>query len=312
MPGHAQASVASTQLGHAATIVATAAAPAVVSPTAPAPAPAPPRAAPVAPSAPPSAGATSLATVAATPPRPAGTVPAVDLDLSIGLGRPADKKRRTLAIAAGAAAGIVVALVVGLRGGRHAAPPRPTPAPVAVAAPAPAVAAPPAAEPAPPPAAAEPIAEAERAAPTRGPAHRVASAKTSAKSAAHPKGRRVAGDAAAPRAERRPPVRKLALASAKKEKPAGDREAARAAYERGNNLLFSGDSAGAASAYQEAVRLAPGDPVGYRGLGLASEKEGKTDDAISAFVSYLKLSRHAHDREVIARRLSRLTHARKK
>ncbi|HVU49034.1 MAG TPA: hypothetical protein VHL80_00005, partial [Polyangia bacterium] len=132
-----------------------------------------------------------------------------------------------------------------------------------------------------------------------------------ARSAAQPRGRRLAGGADAPRAERRLPARKLALASAKKEKPAGDHEAARAAYERGNGLLFAGDAAGAASSYREAVRLAPGDPVGYRGLGLASEKEGKTDDAISAFVSYLKLSRHARDREVIARRLARLTRARK-
>ena len=60
------------------------------------------------------------------------------------------------------------------------------------------------------------------------------------------------------------------------------------------------------------MRLAPGEPVGYRGLGLAYEKEGKIDDAISALVSYLKLSKHAHDREVIARRLFRLTHSRRK
>jgi len=279
MPGHAQvaapavrpAPAASPQLGHAATLVATA--------------PAPPAAAP---------GATALATVSTTPPRPAQNVPAVDVDVTIEPAAPSDKQRRAIVIAAGAAVGIVIALVVGLRAGRHAAPAAPPAVAVAVPSPPPVVAV---IAPAPP--AAEPVAEAAPAPPAAKPQPR-------------PKGRRLAREAVAPRPEPRQPIRKLALATAKKEKPAaGDREAARAAYERGNSLLFSGDAGGAASAYREAVRLAPADPVGYRGLGLASEKEGKTNDAITAFVSYLKLSRHAHDREVIARRLSRLTHARK-
>jgi hypothetical protein len=338
MPGHAQAappaaptaapaprpaSVASTQLGHAATIVATASAPSVVTAAAPSPAPAPPApaAARPAPAPAPAAvapGATALQAVATTPPRSVQNVATVDVDVSVERAGPWHKRPRTIAIAAGATVGIVVALVVGLRGGRHAAPARVTPPPVAVTTPAapPAVAAPaapaPVVEPAGPAPAAEPepaapVAKAERTAP----APRVVSAKkTLAKHVAHPKGRRSVRDAEAPRAR---PTRKLALASAtKKEKPGvGDREAARAAYERGNSLLFAGDSAGAASAYQEAVRLAPGDPVGYRGLGLACEKEGKNADAISAFVNYLKLSKHAHDREVIARRLARLTHAHK-
>ncbi len=279
MPGHAQvaapaarpAPAASTHLGHAATLVATA--------------PTPPAAAP---------GATSLATVSTTPPRPAQNVPAVDVDVTVEQAGASDKKRRATVIAAGAAVGVVIALVVGLRGGRHTTPVAPPAVAVAVPSPPPVVA-----PTAPAPPAAEPIAE-------------VAPAPPAAKPKPHPKGRRLAREADAPRAEPRHPIRKLALASAKKEKPAaGDREAARAAYERGNTLLFAGDAGGAASAYREAVRLAPGDPVGYRGLGLASEKEGKTSEAITAFVSYLKLSRHAHDREVIARRLSRLTHARK-
>jgi hypothetical protein len=89
----------------------------------------------------------------------------------------------------------------------------------------------------------------------------------------------------------------------------GDRDAARVAYQRGSGLLLSGDAAGAVAAYQDAVRRAPSDPIGYRGLGLAYEKQGKTSEAVSALVSYLKLSKHARDREVIARRLYRLTHA---
>jgi hypothetical protein len=90
---------------------------------------------------------------------------------------------------------------------------------------------------------------------------------------------------------------------------AGDRRAAREAYARGNAALLSGNAAEAAAAYAEAVRLAPSEPVGYRGLGLAYEKQGKVQAAISSFVSYLKLSHHARDREVIARRLYHLTHA---
>jgi tetratricopeptide (TPR) repeat protein len=89
---------------------------------------------------------------------------------------------------------------------------------------------------------------------------------------------------------------------------AADRSAAREAYGRGNAALLSGNATEAAAAYAEAVRRAPSDPVGYRGLGLAYEKQGKVQDAIAAFVSYLKLSHHARDREVIARRLYHLTH----
>jgi tetratricopeptide repeat protein len=96
---------------------------------------------------------------------------------------------------------------------------------------------------------------------------------------------------------------------AKAPKAGGDRDAARVAYQRGNGLLLSGNAAGAVTAYQDAVRLAPSDPIGYRGLGLAYEKQGKTGEAIAALVSYLKLSKHARDREVIARRLYRLTHS---
>src|SRR5262249_15660999 len=153
--------------------------------------------------------------------------------------------------------------------------------------------------------------EPERAAPAPHRKHvAVATKASSKKKKAHPKGRRAARDVDAPRAQRHRPVRKVALAKPlQKEQPAADREAARAAHQRGHGLLFSGECAGAAAAYQEAVRLAPADPVCYRGLGLAYEKEGKIDDAISALVSYLKLSKHAHDRELIARRLARLTHS---
>jgi hypothetical protein len=360
MPGHAAvdddatpgpamlAARGATMLGHAATMIASSAAPAVVKPAAapppaqapapklavvpatPAPAkvaaapkptldgPPPAQAQPdTAPSLPP-VSAPSLPAVSATPPRPAQNIAALDVDLGAPAGGPAPGKGRKIALAAGAAIALV-ALVVGLRGRHGAPPPVAAPAPVASAP----VAAPPALEPTPAPTvvapapAAEPAAEPAPAAPA--PRAVVAtkvsktrmSAKASKRGKAHVAAKRQARDVAPPHAERRPPGRKLALASAKKEKPAGDPEAARAAYERGNGLLFSGDSSGAVAAYQEAVRLAPAEPVGYRGLGLAYEKVGKNSEAISALVSYLKLSKHAHDREVIARRLARLTHAKK-
>ena len=61
----------------------------------------------------------------------------------------------------------------------------------------------------------------------------------------------------------------------------------RATYERGNALLFSGDAAGAVAAYREAVQLAPADPIGYRGLGLAYEQLGQTKAASRALRRYL-------------------------
>jgi hypothetical protein len=89
-------------------------------------------------------------------------------------------------------------------------------------------------------------------------------------------------------------------------KGAGDERSARDAYERGNQRLLSGDAAGAVAAYQEAVRAAPASPSGYRGLGLAYEKEGKTAEAVGAFRHYLKLAPSSGDRELVARRVRHL------
>ena len=47
-------------------------------------------------------------------------------------------------------------------------------------------------------------------------------------------------------------------------------------YERGNALLFAGDSKGAIAAYREAIRAAPTDPSAFRGLGLAYEQQSET------------------------------------
>ena len=87
---------------------------------------------------------------------------------------------------------------------------------------------------------------------------------------------------------------------------AADEGEARASYERGNALLFAGDAAGAVAAYRKAVELAPADPIGYRGLGLAYEQQGGTGAAIRALRKYLKLAPGAADREIISRRIARL------
>ena len=86
--------------------------------------------------------------------------------------------------------------------------------------------------------------------------------------------------------------------------PRGD---PRGPYERGNALLFAGDAAGAIAAYREAVRDAPMDPIGYRGLGLAYEQQGETAAALRALRKYLKLAPDATDRPHISRRIERLS-----
>jgi hypothetical protein len=95
----------------------------------------------------------------------------------------------------------------------------------------------------------------------------------------------------------------VAVHAARTPAAAGD---PRATYERGNALLFSGDAAGAVAAYREAVQLAPTDPIGYRGLGLAYEQLGQTAAAGRALRRYLKLAPGAADRAIISRRIERL------
>jgi hypothetical protein len=78
-------------------------------------------------------------------------------------------------------------------------------------------------------------------------------------------------------------------------------------YEHGNTLLLSGDSKGALVAYREAVKTAPSDPIGFRGLGLAYEQEGEPALAVRALRRYLKLAPDAPDRELIAKRIAKLS-----
>ncbi len=81
---------------------------------------------------------------------------------------------------------------------------------------------------------------------------------------------------------------------------------ARDAYREGNERLFSGDAAGAITAYEEAVRLNPKDAAGYRGLGLASAQLGSAPKPARYLRAYLKHAPNADDRAIITSRISLL------
>ncbi|HET6150780.1 MAG TPA: tetratricopeptide repeat protein [Polyangia bacterium] len=81
---------------------------------------------------------------------------------------------------------------------------------------------------------------------------------------------------------------------------------ARDTYRQGNERLFSGDAAGAITAYEEAIRLNPKDPAGYRGLGLANAQLGKRTEAVRHLRAYLKHAPNAEDRAIISSRISLL------
>jgi tetratricopeptide (TPR) repeat protein len=132
-----------------------------------------------------------------------------------------------------------------------------------------------------------------------------AGGRSHAKRRAHHQKRRAAH---ASRNKHRHP-REIALESAPAPKAAGDESSARRSYERGNQRLLTGDTAGAISAYEEAVQAAPSSPSGYRGLGLAYEKAGKLGEAVRAFRHYLKLAPSSDDRDLVARRLRHLARA---
>jgi tetratricopeptide (TPR) repeat protein len=81
----------------------------------------------------------------------------------------------------------------------------------------------------------------------------------------------------------------------------------REAYKRGNERLFSGDAAGAAEAYEEAIHSNPKDPSGYRGLGLAFAQQGKKAEAVRYLKAYLRRgARDAEDRKLISERIQLL------
>jgi tetratricopeptide (TPR) repeat protein len=110
----------------------------------------------------------------------------------------------------------------------------------------------------------------------------------------------------ATRVSRRLAMAKPEPAPSRAEAAPADAPDPRASYERGNARLFAGENKGAIAAYREAVKQAPNDPIGYRGLGLAYEQKGDTKSALKALRYYLKLAPSAPDRDIVARRIERL------
>jgi Flp pilus assembly protein TadD len=179
----------------------------------------------------------------------------------------------------------------------------------AAAQPAQPAAAPPEAAPTPPPA--DPAPAADHVAEAKAPAvppddRRVTAERRKAHRGAHERRAAHEHKEHASRASKGKHGREVALHAAAPSPQPGDDVAAREAYGKGNRLLLNGDTGGAIAAYEEATRLAPSSPVGYRGLGLAYEKQGKSSQAAKAFRTYLKLAPGAEDRALIAERLQRL------
>jgi tetratricopeptide (TPR) repeat protein len=193
----------------------------------------------------------------------------------------------------GVAVAAVVAAVIAMGGGAPTATPRPTP-------PAPPMAA---ADPKPTPQPPAPVARTtpdkpeaarEPVAPSTEPTEPVAAVPSS-----RPKrigGRRVVLEYDKP----------AATAPAVVEEDPALVEKARDIYLQGNSKLFSGDAAGAVTAYQKALQIYPGYVAGYRGLGLAYAQQGQTKEAISALKTYLKTVPTAKDVPLLKRRLDAL------
>jgi len=232
--------------------------------------------------------------------------------------RPVEPPRRGLAlIGIGMGLAIVALVFVGVKllGGPKAAAPAPVaaapaPEPVAEAVPAPPIAEAPVAR-----TAAVKVPEAKTpAAKSRAPRTPAVAEKEKATPAERPVAAKRSSRESVRRAkahhrhERR--AKKVAMASpaAKRSAPAAppERTDPRPAYERGNALLLAGDGKGAISAYREAVKSSPSDPIGFRGLGLAYEQQGETGAAVRALRRYLKLAPHAADHDLIAKRVDRL------
>jgi tetratricopeptide (TPR) repeat protein len=155
-----------------------------------------------------------------------------------------------------------------------------------------------------------PVAEPEPVAPA--PPSRTTTAGKRTRTVAHhathskPSKHDVARGARANKAARRVAIAKGGTVARGVGADAGD---PRPSYERGTSHLFAGDEAGAIAAFRDAVRKAPHDPIGYRGLGLAYEQKGDTAAAVRALRQYLKLAPSAPDRAIIARRIDRLSKA---
>jgi len=82
---------------------------------------------------------------------------------------------------------------------------------------------------------------------------------------------------------------------------------ARAAYARGNQHLFAGETDAAITQYKQALAVYPGYVAGYRGLGLAYAQQGDHADALKAFKTYVGLVPNAKDIALIKKRIARLS-----
>jgi len=81
---------------------------------------------------------------------------------------------------------------------------------------------------------------------------------------------------------------------------------ARAAYSAGNQKLFAGDPAGAIKFYRQALAYYPGYVAGYRGLGLAYERQGDKTNALKALRMYVSSVPSAKDTPLIRKRIASL------
>jgi len=95
-------------------------------------------------------------------------------------------------------------------------------------------------------------------------------------------------------------------AQAPSETPVVDnREAARQAYTRGEQMFRNGNFVEAESAFEEAYRLIP-NPVVLKSLGESRERQGDLPGALAAFELYLVGRQDAPDRVTIEARLVRI------
>jgi hypothetical protein len=213
----------------------------------------------------------------------------------------AARRRQWLAIPVVALALIGITLFIGhaLSGKRTGGPTAPVvvPPPVAQAAPA---------EPADPPPAADPVVEQKPPAAVADDSGGATVDRRKVHRSAHERRSARSHKERSSRASSKKHGREVALQAPASPAQPGDDSAARAAYAKGNRLLLGGDTGGAIAAYEEAIRAAPASPAGYRGLGLAYEKQGNSAQATRAFRKYLKLAPGAEDHALIAERLQRL------
>jgi hypothetical protein len=225
---------------------------------------------------------------------------------------PRDVPRRTIFIAGGAAAGVLVLvlLVIGMSHGGKS-PAKPPTAPVAIAPP---TTAPEPSAPTPPPQPSKPTAAAPTA---HGPRTPTPPAATPEPAAPEPQ----ATAPTPPRPRRTLGGKKVVLEYDPKPTspappppqaptPMGEDPAtvarAREAYHKGNVKLFAGDDKGAIDLYRESLKIYPGYVAGYRGLGLAYEEGGNKDEALKAFHTYVRTVPNAVDAAIIRRRIDHL------